>query len=743
MRTNTCGELAKKDIGKEAALCGWVQSRRDHGGIIFIDLRDRYGLTQIVLDPQHNKETHKIGEHISREDVLKAKGKVRARGEGLENPKLKTGEIEIIVDQLEILNKAATPPIEIDERKDLNEDMRLKYRYLDLRKPGLQSNLLLRHKVIKLIRDFYDKENFIEIETPMLAKSTPEGSRDYLVPARIHPGRCFALPQSPQLFKQLLMVAGFDRYMQIARCLRDEDLRADRQPEFTQLDVEMSFIGEEDIYALHEKLIQKIWKEALNINVPIPIQRMTYQEAMGRYGSDKPDLRFGLELADVTDIVKESSFEVFTKNIRAGGIVKAINVKNSPLSRKDIDALIEFVKIYEAKGLAWMKYDGKALESSVVKFFPEKVQKELVKRLKAEANDLLLFVSDQKHFIVNTALGQLRLRLGKQLGLIDEKKFVFTWVVDFPLIEFDEAEQKHTAVHHPFTSPKDEDLHLLDSHPEKARAKAYDLTVNGTEIGGGSIRIHKSDIQEKIFQLLGISKESAQEKFGFLLEAFRYGAPPHGGIAFGIDRICAILTGNESIREVIAFPKTKNAESLMEGSPSEVDEKQLKELHMQFTFIKGSAKEVLFEKITDVLNRDKIEYKVVEHKPVYTSEEAAGARGTELRQGAKALICKTDRGFVQAVVSAAKELDAESLKRLLQAKSVALANADEVKDIAGVSVGAVPPFGNLFGIPVYIDASVTANEQIAFNAGLHTKSIIMKSRDLVKVTGAKIGEFGK
>ncbi|MBI2139713.1 aspartate--tRNA ligase [Candidatus Woesearchaeota archaeon] len=703
MRTNTCGELAKKDIGKEAALCGWVQSRRDHGGIIFIDLRDRYGLTQIVLDPQHNKETHKIGEHISREDVLKAKGKVRARGEGLENPKLKTGEIEIIVDQLEILNKAATPPIEIDERKDLNEDMRLKYRYLDLRKPGLQSNLLLRHKVIKLIRDFYDKENFIEI----------------------------------------VMVAGFDRYMQIARCLRDEDLRADRQPEFTQLDVEMSFIGEEDIYALHEKLIQKIWKEALNINVPIPIQRMTYQEAMGRYGSDKPDLRFGLELADVTDIVKESSFEVFTKNIRAGGIVKAINVKNSPLSRKDIDALIEFVKIYEAKGLAWMKYDGKALESSVVKFFPEKVQKELVKRLKAEANDLLLFVSDQKHFIVNTALGQLRLRLGKQLGLIDEKKFVFTWVVDFPLIEFDEAEQKHTAVHHPFTSPKDEDLHLLDSHPEKARAKAYDLTVNGTEIGGGSIRIHKSDIQEKIFQLLGISKESAQEKFGFLLEAFRYGAPPHGGIAFGIDRICAILTGNESIREVIAFPKTKNAESLMEGSPSEVDEKQLKELHMQFTFIKGSAKEVLFEKITDVLNRDKIEYKVVEHKPVYTSEEAAGARGTELRQGAKALICKTDRGFVQAVVSAAKELDAESLKRLLQAKSVALANADEVKDIAGVSVGAVPPFGNLFGIPVYIDASVTANEQIAFNAGLHTKSIIMKSRDLVKVTGAKIGEFGK
>lgn len=591
MRTHTCGELIKKDIGKEVALCGWIQARRDHGGIIFIDLRDRYGLTQIVLDPKHHKESHAKGEHLGREDVLRAKGKVRWRGEGLENPNLRTGEIEIITDKLEILNSSQTPPIEIEDRNEMNEDIRLQYRYLDLRRPRMQHNLAVRNKVCKVIRDFYHAENFLEIETPMLAKSTPEGARDYLVPSRVHPGKFYALPQSPQLFKQILMISGCDRYFQIVRCFRDEDLRADRQPEFTQLDVEMSFIDEEDIYALHERLVQKIWKEAVNVDVKLPIRRITYQEAMGRYGSDKPDLRFGLELVDVTDIAKDSSFEVFTKNIQAGGVVKAINVKKSPLSRKDIDALIEFVKIYDAKGLAWMKYDGKSLESSVVKFFPEKAQKELVKMLHAEANDLLLFVSDHKHHIVDVALGQLRLHLGKKLELIEPGSFDFVWVTDFPLIEFDENEQKHVAVHHPFTSPKDEDIPLLDQDPKKARAKAYDITVNGVEIGGGSIRIHSPELQEKIFSLVGINKQQANEKFGFLLEAFRFGAPPHGGIAFGLDRICAILTGNESIREVIAFPKTKNAESLMEGSPSEVDEKQLKELHLKQDIIKAEKKQ--------------------------------------------------------------------------------------------------------------------------------------------------------
>ena len=585
-RTNTCGELTKKDIGKEVTLCGWMHSRRDHGGIIFVDLRDRYGLTQVVFDPKDSKDAHKKAEHLSREDVLQVKGKVRARGEGLENPKLKTGEIEILAEQLEILNKAATPPLEVDDRIEINEDQRLKYRYLDLRKPRMQNNLFLRHKLIKIVRDFYDKENFLEVETPMLAKSTPEGARDYLVPSRVHPGKFFALPQSPQLFKQLLMVSGCDRYMQIAKCFRDEDLRADRQPEFTQIDVEMSFIDEEDIYELHERLMKEIWKKVMNIDIKIPFKRITYEEAMNKYGSDKPDLRFSLELVDVTDIAKKSGFKVFTDNIESGGVVKALNVKKSPLSRKEIDELIEFVKIYDAKGLAWMKYDGAKLESSIVKFFSDELQKELIRSVSAEAGDLILFVSDHKHFIVNAALGNLRLQLAKKLSLMPKNEYNFAWVTDFPLLDFDEDEQRHVAVHHPFTSPKDADLKLLDTAPEKAKAKAYDLTLNGVEIGGGSIRIHKPDVQAKIFNILGITDEEAQMKFGFLLEAFKYGAPPHGGIAFGVDRIAAILTNNESIREVIAFPKTKSAESLMEGSPSEVDDKQLKELHIKWDIVK-------------------------------------------------------------------------------------------------------------------------------------------------------------
>ena len=584
-RTHTCGELRKGDIKKDVALCGWMNSRRDHGGIIFVDLRDRYGLTQAVFDPKHNKKVHSNAEHLSREDVIQVKGKIRARGKGLENPKLATGEIEILVDELNILNKSKTPPLEICERVDVNEDMRLKYRYLDLRKPSMQNNLLIRHKAAKAVRDFYDSEGFMEIETPMMAKSTPEGARDYLVPSRVNPGKFYALPQSPQLFKQLLMVGGCDRYFQIVRCFRDEDLRADRQPEFTQIDVEMSFVDEEDIYEVHERLMKKVWKDVLNVELKIPFPRLTYQEAMDRYGSDKPDVRFGLELVDVTDIANESSFNVFTNNIKSGGVVKAINVKKSLLSRKEIDELIEFVKIYGAKGLAWMKYDGQKLESSVVKFFSDKLQKELVKRLEAEKDDLLLFVSDHKHFVVNDALGNLRVHLGKKLKLIKEG-YSFVWVTEFPLVDYDEDEQRHVAVHHPFTSPKDEDIGLLDKEPAKARAKAYDLTLNGVELGGGSIRIHKPEVQEKIFKLLGISQKEANEKFGFLLEAFSYGAPPHGGIAFGMDRMVAMMTGNESIREVIAFPKTKNAESLMEGSPSDVSDKQLKELNIKLDIVK-------------------------------------------------------------------------------------------------------------------------------------------------------------
>lgn len=586
MRTNTCGELTKKDIKKEVTLCGWVGSRRDHGGIIFIDLRDRYGLTQVVFDPKSNKRSHSSAEHLRREDVIKVKGKVRARGKGLENPKIKTGEIEILSEELEILNKSETPPIEIDDRIDINEDIRLKYRYLDLRKPNMQKNLQVRHDTIKAVRDFYDKNGFLEIETPMMAKSTPEGARDYLIPSRVNLGKFYALPQSPQLFKQLLMVSGCDRYFQIVKCFRDEDLRADRQPEFTQIDVEMSFIDEEDIYSIHEKLMREIWKKVLNIELKTPFKRISYDDAMDKYGSDKPDIRFGMELVDVTGIVKGSGFKVFTDQIKSGGIVKALNLKKSPLSRKEIDELISFVQVYGAKGLAWIKVTGNGLESSIVKFFDDKIQKALIKKLDAKEGDLLLFVSDHKHFIVNDALGNLRLKLAKKLGLIDEKRYEFVWVTDFPLVEYDEDEQKHNAVHHPFTAPKDDDIKLLENKAEKARSKAYDLTLNGVEIGGGSIRIHKGDVQEKVFNVLGISKKEAEEKFGFLLEAFKYGAPPHGGIAFGIDRIVAILTGNDSIREVIAFPKTKNAESLMEGSPSYVSDKQLKELNIKVDAVK-------------------------------------------------------------------------------------------------------------------------------------------------------------
>jgi len=585
-RTNSCGELTKKDIGRTVVLCGWTQSRRDHGGLIFIDLRDRHGLTQIVFDPSHNKDTHKMAEHIGREFVLEIKGKIRSRKKGMINPKLKTGEIEVLVDELNILNKSDVPPLEIEENTKINEDMRLKYRYLDLRRPVMQKNILTRHIAVKAVRDFLDKNGFLEIETPILAKSTPEGARDYLVPSRVHPGKFFALPQSPQLFKQLLMVSGFDKYFQIARCFRDEDLRADRQPEFTQIDIEMSFVEENDVFELVESMIKDLWKKTLNIDVKIPFTRISHKDAMSRFGSDKPDTRFGLELIEANDLVKGSDFGVFNDIIKKGGKVKCINAKGcANFSRKDIDELTNLVQIYGANGLAWMKMNEK-LESSVVKYFNDETQKKIIKGTDAKKNDLILFVADRKHFVVDAALGNLRLKLADKLGLINDNVYNFLWVLDFPLVEYDENLEKHVAVHHPFTSPKDEDLKLLEKDPAKVRAKAYDLVLNGVELGGGSIRIHNREIQEKMFNVLGIKKQEAESKFGFLLNAFKYGAPPHGGIAFGVDRIIAILTKNDSIREVIAFPKNKAAMSLMDEAPSEVDEAQLKELHIKSTLIK-------------------------------------------------------------------------------------------------------------------------------------------------------------
>lgn len=742
-RTHTCGELTEKDVGKEVSLNGWVNTRRDHGGLIFIDLRDRYGLTQIVFDPTVSKDSHKHAEHLRREDVLAVKGKVRHRKKDMENPKLKTGMVEVFIDSLEVLNKAETPPIEIDDRVEISEDMRLKYRYLDLRRPKVQQNIIIRHQVTKVVRDFFDSEGFLEIETPILAKSTPEGARDYLVPSRIHPSKFYALPQSPQIFKQLCMVAGFDKYFQIARCFRDEDLRADRQPEFTQIDVEMSFIDEEDIYNTMERLMKQIWKNILNIDLKIPFPRLPYDEAMARYGSDKPDLRFGLELIDVTDIAKHSDFSVFKNAIESGGKVKCINAQGcGNFTRKELDELSEFVTTFDAKGLAWMKMNDK-LESSVVKYFNDKIQEEFIKKTNAKKGDLLLFIADHKHHIVDVALGQLRLYLAKKLNLIDTKQFNFVWVVDFPLLEFDEDQQRHVSVHHPFTSPKDEDLHLLEKEPGKVKAKAYDLTLNGVEIGGGSIRIHKKDIQKRIFNALGINDQETELKFGFLMNAFRYGAPPHGGLAFGLDRLVAILTNNESIREVIAFPKTKAAESLMDESPSEVYEDQLNELHIKLDIVKTEHKNVVFDKIKQLLDDNSMQYDVMEHEPVYTCEEAAKVRGTQLSQGTKALIMKADAKYIMAILPGNKELDMERLKKILQAKTLELANAKQVKEVTNCNIGAVPPFGNLFNLDVYADNSITQNEILAFNAGSNKKSIKMRVKDLFKLVKPKIQNFSK
>ena len=743
-RTHTCGELTEKDVNKKATLCGWCSTRRDHGGVIFIDLRDRYGVTQIVFDPSFNSESHKKAEKLGREDVIQASGIVKLRKKGMENLKLKTGAVEVFAEELDILNESATPPIEIDDRVLTSEDTRLKYRYLDLRKPGMQNNIITRHKTAKAVRDYFDSLNFLEVETPLLTKSTPEGARDYLVPSRINPGKFYALPQSPQIFKQLLMVSGFDRYFQIAKCFRDEDLRADRQPEFTQIDVEMSFVNEDDIMEVMEGMMKHIFRVVLNKDVKIPFPRLKYDEAISKYGLDKPDTRFDLHLIDVTDTVKHSNFEVFTKAIKQNGIVKCINAKNcANFSRTVIEELTSFVAIYGSKGLAWMKVTDKGLESSIVKFFDENIQKELLKATNAKKDDLLMFVGDTDHNIVNEALGNLRIELAKRLKLIDNNHFNFVWIVDFPFFKRDEYDN-WTFTHNPFSAPKPKHMEWLmkKQNVEKILTTQYDLVLNGTEIGGGSIRNHKPEALQRVFEIMGYNKEETKAKFGHVIEAFSYGAPPHGGIALGLDRTVAMITGNESIREVIAFPKNKAAESLMEDAPSEASEKQLQELHIKLDFIKDTVNVVL-GKIRDVLNKEKIEYEVLEHRPVFTSREAAEVRGTELKQGCKALICKTEEGFIQAVVSGAKELDIEKLQKFTLFKKIELASAKEVRQATGCNIGSVPPFGNLFGLKVYFDKSVAENDIVAFNAGTHTKSIKMKAKDLVKVVNPVIGEFSK
>ncbi|MGN7394460.1 aspartate--tRNA ligase [Peribacillus frigoritolerans] len=585
-RTYFNGEVTEAAIGEKVTLKGWVQKRRDLGGVIFIDLRDRSGVVQVVFNPDISADALATAEKIRNEYVLDIQGTVIKRDEANFNPNVTTGTVEVQAENVTILNEAKTPPFIIDERTDVSEDIRLKYRYLDLRRPAMFETLKMRNKTTKAIRDYLDGEGFLDIETPILTKSTPEGARDYLVPSRVHEGEFYALPQSPQIFKQLLMVSGFERYYQIARCFRDEDLRADRQPEFTQIDIETSFMSQEDIINTAENMMAKVMKDVKGLDVTLPFPRMTYNEAMSRYGSDKPDTRFGMELKDVSEIVKDSDFKVFTGAVSSGGQVKAIVVKdgNADYSRKDIDGLAEFAAIYGAKGLAWLKVEEDGVKGPIAKFFAGN-QEQLVSALEAEVGDLILFVADKKG-IVADALGALRIKLGKERGLIDQSKFNFLWVTDWPLLEYDEEEGRYYAAHHPFTMPFREDMDKLESDPASVRAQAYDLVLNGYELGGGSLRIFERDVQEKMFKVLGFSEEEANAQFGFLMDAFEYGTPPHGGIALGLDRMVMLLAGRTNLRDTIAFPKTASASDLLVDAPSTVSDKQLAELNLRLAALK-------------------------------------------------------------------------------------------------------------------------------------------------------------
>ena len=585
-RTCYCGEVNESMIGEEVVLEGWVHRNRDHGGLTFIDLRDREGIIQVVFDPQTDPVAHGVAKKAKPEYVLRVKGFVRRRPEGTENPKLKTGMVEVVGKEIEILNTSSPPPFKIEDEIEVSEEVRLRYRFLDLRRPCMQRKLILRHRVAQAVRRYLDEQGFLELETPFLTKSTPEGARDFLVPSRLNPGKFYALPQSPQLFKQIFMIAGYDRYFQIVKCFRDEDLRADRQPEFTQIDLEMAFVEREDVMEVTEGILKAIFR-VIDVEIETPFPRIPYREAMDRYGSDKPDLRFGLEMETVNGVFEDTEFRVFRAALEEGKTLKALRVPDGEkLSRKDLDDLVNMAISLGASGLVWMRVkEGGKLQSPVAKFLKDAEVDSLLGHLGAKEGDVVLIVAEEWEKACEI-LGQIRLHLGKKLNLIDEGRYSFLWVVDFPLLEWDDEEKRYVAVHHPFTSPMDEDMPLLDEDPLKVRAKAYDVVLNGQEIGGGSIRIHRKDVQEKIFKLLNITEEEAQQKFGFLLEALQYGAPPHGGLALGFDRIMAIITGSNSIREVIPFPKTQKAQCLMTGAPSEVSKKQLDELFIRVLPVK-------------------------------------------------------------------------------------------------------------------------------------------------------------
>ena len=586
LRSHTCGVLNKEHIDKEVTLSGWVSTRRDHGGVIFIDLRDKYGITQIVFNAEVDVESHKNADALRREDCIKVKGVVKHRADGMTNPKLKTGEIEVFISNLEVLNKSITPPIEIDDNKLASEDLRLKYRYLDLRRPTMQNHLQVRHQAAQAARNALSSQGFTEIETPLLVKATPEGARDYVVPSRVNPGRFYALPQSPQLYKQILMVGGCDRYFQLAKCLRDEDLRQDRQPEFTQIDAEMSFVEQDDVFEAAESMVKEIFKSTNGQDIPTPFPRITYKESMDKYGCDKPDLRFELELTEVTDIVINSDFGVFKDIASNGGMIKCI-CPQKDFGRKEIDAYIAFCQSVGSKGMAWMRVTENGLESNIAKYFSDDIKAELLKATNAKAGSIMMFIAD-KPKQCNDIISRLRNKLGADMGLTDKQNFKFCWIVDFPLFEKDEETGKWIPAHHMFTMPKKECMQYIEEdnlHPEKVYATCYDMVLNGVELASGSIRIHRPDIQQRIMDIVGFPQKEAEERFGFLLESFKYGAPPHGGFGLGFDRLVAMICGFSDIREVMAFPKNKSAQCPMDDSPGKVDEQQMKDLHLKLDFV--------------------------------------------------------------------------------------------------------------------------------------------------------------